>query len=114
MSTPTISTDALFITLVIDASKRRCVVTWDIPGAFLQAKENPGNYIKFMGEMVNILCQLNPRLYTPYVVTEKGHKALYTEAHKAVYGIGMVDSAFLFWLDLSWFPSKARFCDESI
>ena len=107
VSAPTISTDALFITLVIDASEGRRVVTWDIPGAFLQAKANPGNYIKFTGEMVNILCQLNPRLYTPYVVTEKGRKVLYTEAHKAVYG--MVDSAFLFWLDLSGFLEKQGF-----
>ena len=35
VSAPTISTDALFITLVIDASERRRVVTWDVPGAFL-------------------------------------------------------------------------------
>ena len=44
VSAPTISTDALFITLVIDARKGRRVVTWDIPGAFLQGKANPGNY----------------------------------------------------------------------
>ena len=56
---------------------------------------------------MNILCQLDPRLYTPYVVTEKGQKVLYTEAHKAVYG--MVDSAFLFWLDLSDFLKKQGF-----
>ena len=61
---------------MIDASKERHVVTWGIPGAFLQAKANPGNYIKFTGEMVNILRQLNPRLYTPYVVTENGRKVL--------------------------------------
>ena len=36
VSAPTISTDALFITLVIDASKGRRVVTWDILGAFLR------------------------------------------------------------------------------
>ena len=56
---------------------------------------------------MNILCQHNPRLYTPYVVTENGRKVLYTKAHKAVYG--MVDSAFLFWLDLSGFFEKQGF-----
>ena len=71
VSAPTTSTDVLFITLVIDASNIRCVITTYIPGVFLQAKDNPGNYIKFTEEMVNILCQLNPRLYTLYVVTKK-------------------------------------------
>ena len=33
VSVPTISTDVLFITLVIDGSEGRCVVTWDIPRA---------------------------------------------------------------------------------
>ena len=54
--------------------------------------------------MVDILCQLNIRLYTQYVILENGRKVLYTESHKAVYG--MVDSAFLFWLDLSRFVDK--------
>ena len=107
VSAPTISTNALFITLVLDASKRIRVITWDIPEAFLQAKAYPGNYIKFTGEMVIFLCQLNQRLYIPYVVTEKGRKVLYTEAHKAVYG--MVDSVFLFWLDLSGFLEQQDF-----
>ena len=56
---------------------------------------------------MNILCQLNPRLYKEYVVVENGRKVLYTEAHKAVYG--MVDSVFLFWLDLSGFLEKQGF-----
>ena len=87
VSASTISIDVLFINLVIDASEGRCVITWDIQGSFLQAKANSGNCIKFTGKMVNILCQLNLRLHTLYVVTEKGQKVLYIEAHKAMYGI---------------------------
>jgi hypothetical protein len=49
--------------------------------------------------MVDILCQINPKLYEKYVTTEKGKRVLYTEASKAIYG--MVESAFLFWLYLS-------------
>jgi hypothetical protein len=55
--------------------------------------------MKITGPMVDILCQINPKLYEPYVTTEKGKRVLYTEASKAIYG--MVDSAFLFWLYLS-------------
>jgi hypothetical protein len=99
ISAPVISTDALFITLVIDAMEGRDVATVDIPGAFLQTEAKPGTFMKITGPMVDILCQINPKLYEPYVTTEKGKKVLYTEASKAIYG--MVDSAFLFWLYLS-------------
>ena len=61
---PTLSTDALFITLVVDADEGRDVAMIDIPGAFLQTAAKPGKYIKFTGAMVDIPCQLNPRLYT--------------------------------------------------
>ena len=63
-----ISTDALFITFVVDDDERRDVATINIPGAFLQTAAKPGNYIKFTGAMVDILCQLNPRLYMQYMV----------------------------------------------
>ena len=91
----------MFITSAITAKEGRDIATSDIPGAFLQGTANPGNFIKFTGEMVNIQCQLNPRLYSQYVVMENGWKMLYTEAHKAIYG--MFDSAFLFWFDPSGF-----------
>jgi hypothetical protein len=55
--------------------------------------------MKITGPMVDILCQINPKLYELYVTTEKGKKVLYTEASKAIYG--MVDSAFLFWIYMS-------------
>ena len=98
---PTISTDELFITLVVDAYEGKDVATIHIPEAFLKTSVKLGNYIKFTGVMLYILCQLNPRLYRQYVVLENGRKLLYTEAHKAVYV--MVDSAFFFCLDLSGF-----------
>ena len=36
-SAPTISTDSLFVTLVIDDNEGRYVIIWDILGVFLQA-----------------------------------------------------------------------------
>jgi hypothetical protein len=107
ISAPVISTDALFTTLVIDAIEGRDVATVDMPGAFLQTDTKPGTFFKMTGPMVDILCQINPKLYEPYVTTEKGKKMLYTEASKAIYG--MVDSAFLFWLYLSSYLAENRF-----
>lgn len=55
VSAPTISTDALFITLCIGTSEGRDVATIDILGVFLQTAASQGNYIKFTGVMTNIL-----------------------------------------------------------
>jgi hypothetical protein len=41
-----VSADALFITLVIDAMEGRDIATADIPGAFLQTDAKPGTYMK--------------------------------------------------------------------
>ena len=40
-SSPTVSTEALFLTSMIDAMERRCVITMDIAGAFMKA-DMPG------------------------------------------------------------------------
>ena len=53
---------------------------------------------------MDIICQLNPPLYTHYVALENGRDVLYTKVSKAVYG--MVGSVFLFWLELSGFLEK--------
>jgi hypothetical protein len=79
----------------------------DIPGAFLQTDAKPGVILEFTGAMVDILCQVNPKLYEPYVTMEKGKKVLYAQAAKAIYG--MVDSAYLFWLYLSSYLSEHGF-----
>ena len=101
---PKISTDALLITLVVDADEGRDAATINIQGEFIQTVVKPGNYIKFTGAMVDILCELNTRLYTQYVVLDNGRKVLYMEAQKVVYG--MVYSDLLFWLDLSGLLDK--------
>ena len=67
IAAPTISTDALFITLIIDAEEERDIATINVQGAFLQTAAKPGNYIKFTGSMVGILCQLNQKLYNEFV-----------------------------------------------
>jgi hypothetical protein len=55
ISAPVISTDALFITLVIDAMEGRDVATVDVPGAFLQTDAKPGTFMKITGPMVDIV-----------------------------------------------------------
>ena len=41
--------------------------------------------IKVQGEVVDVLCNINPE-YTKYVVTEQGVKIMYMQLKKALYG----------------------------
>ena len=75
VSAPVISTDALFITLVID------VAAFDIPGAFLQTDAKPGTYMKITGPMVDILCQINPKLYMESMLQLRKRKEYYIQKH---------------------------------
>jgi len=60
VSSPIVSTHALIATCLIDAIEGRNVVTADLPGAFLQAIMDEDVWIKFEGEIVDVLLELDP------------------------------------------------------
>ena len=96
---PTVSTEAVFLTAVIDALESREVAVLDIPGAFMQADIDELVHIRFTGEMVNMLLHIDNDMYKDYVVMEKGEKVMYMELLKALYGT--LHTARLFWQKLS-------------
>jgi hypothetical protein len=95
-TSPTVSTDTLIISLMIDAKERRDVATADLEGAYLHADMEDFVLLKLAGEAVNIMCQVNPK-YEKFVVIENGKKVLYLQLLKALYGC--VQSALL-WYNL--------------
>ena len=70
---PTVATDALMLSILIDASEARDVATADVAGAYLKAYMDDFVVIKFVGASVDILCTLNPA-HIPFVVMENGIK----------------------------------------
>jgi hypothetical protein len=95
-SSPTVSTDALMLTLLIDAMEGRDVATADVAGAYLHAKMKDFTLLKMEGESVDILCDVSDE-YKKYVCYENGKKVLYLKLEKALYGC--VQSALL-WYEL--------------
>jgi hypothetical protein len=95
-SSPTVSTDALMMSLLIDAKERRDVATADVAGAYLHADMDDFTLLKMEGESVDIMCDVSPE-YKKFVVYEHGKKVLYLKLLKALYGC--VKSALL-WYDL--------------
>ena len=98
-SSPTVRTESVLTTSVIDAYEQRIIGVYNIPGAFLHAEQTDLTYIKMAGEAAECLIEVSPETYAKYMVTEKGRSVLYLVLKKALYGC--VKSALLFWEDLS-------------
>ena len=98
-ASPTVMLDSVMITSAIDAHEGRKVVTCDIPGAFLHAELNEEVVMVLRGQLADLMVQVEPELYGPYVKkTKKGESLLYVRMLKAMYGL--LRSALLFYLKL--------------
>ena len=101
-SSPTVSTEALFLTSLIDAEEERKVVTVDIPGAFMHSDMDELVHMRLSGPMAELLVRVDPAKYRKYLVKDKkGNDTLYVELTKALYRT--CQAALLFWKNLSSF-----------
>ena len=96
---PTVSTEAVFLTALVDAQEGRHVATVDVPGAFMQADMDELVHVKLEGKMAELLLEIDPVMYSPYMTKERGTTVLYVELLKALYCT--VRAARLFWEKLS-------------
>jgi Reverse transcriptase (RNA-dependent DNA polymerase) len=100
-SAPTVKTESLFLSCLIDAMEGRVVFTLDIPGAFMHADMDELVHMKLEGPLAELLTKVDPDAYRKFVVTEKGKPVIYVELAKALYGT--LQAALLFWENLSKF-----------
>ena len=99
-ASPTVMTESIMITSVIDAKQKRDVMTCDIPNAFVQTemdKAEKGERVtmKIRGALVDILLEMDYEKYGSFVTKENGKRILYVAMSKALYG--MLDSAILYY-----------------
>ena len=88
VASPTVSVEGLLTTLVIAAYQGRQIISFDIPGAFLQA-ELPDDkllLLRLNGEFVDIMCLVNPEHKKNVIVDKFGKKILYMRVIQALYG----------------------------
>jgi len=90
------------LTAIVDAYEERDVMTADIPNAFIQAEmpnldddEEERVMMKITGVLVDLIVEMAPEVYGPYVVFENGKKVLYVQVLKALYG--MLAAALLWY-----------------
>jgi hypothetical protein len=93
-ASPTVSTVALLLTVLVDAYEGQDVETCDVAGAYLKASMKDFVIIKFTGESVDIILKMEPS-HAKFVTYENGVKTLYARLKKALYGC--VQSALLWY-----------------
>ena len=98
-SSPTVTTESLFLSCVIDAKEGRDVATCDIPGAFMQADMDEVIHVRLAGPLATLLARVDPESYEKYIAYEKGKPVIYIKLKKALYGT--LQAALLFWKDLT-------------
>ena len=100
VASPTISTEGLLSSFMIDAYESRTVGVFDIPGAYLHAEmKDKGTdrvILRLRDEFCDYMCEANEK-YKEYVMIENGRKVLYLRILRALYGC--IESALL-WYEL--------------
>jgi Reverse transcriptase (RNA-dependent DNA polymerase) len=99
VSSPTVRTESVMLSCLIDAMERRAVATADVPGAFMQAKIDEEVYIRLAGPLARLLTKVDPGLYEGTVTMEGGTPVIYAKLDKALYGT--LQAALLFWQEFS-------------
>eukprot|EP00804_Cyclotella_cryptica_P030533 CCRYP_020167-RC/>CCRYP_020167-RC protein AED:0.22 eAED:0.15 QI:0/-1/0/1/-1/0/1/0/594 len=98
-ASPTVATDSVFLTGAVDAYQRRDVAYIDLPGAFLHTLTDEKVIMVLRGELCELMCLVEPKLYRKYVCKDKrGQPVLYVELYKSLYGL--MRSALLFYRKL--------------
>jgi len=96
---PTVKTESVFLSCVIDAIEQRDTAVVDIPGAFMHSNMKGKVVMKLEGIMAEIMKRIDPTRYGKYTVMEWGKETLYVILSKALYGT--LQAALLFWENLS-------------
>ena len=85
-ASPTVATESVFLTTVINALEGQDVAIIDVPRAFMQANMDELMHVRFTGTMVDLLLEVDPSMYKPYVIYEGKERVMYVELLKALYG----------------------------
>jgi hypothetical protein len=97
-TSPTVSIEALMLTMMIEAKELRDVATCDISGAFLHTDIDEETFVVVDGALVDVLIQAN-KAYAKFMhTTNSGKKLIFLRLNKALYGT--VKAARLFWESL--------------
>ena len=98
-ASPTVSTESIFITSAIAASKKRYVWCYDVLSAFVNTDVDENVLMLLRGELAEMLVLIAPQIYRKHItVDKKGTPMLYVQLQKALYGL--MQASLLFYRKL--------------
>eukprot|EP00804_Cyclotella_cryptica_P017643 CCRYP_006765-RB/>CCRYP_006765-RB protein AED:0.45 eAED:0.45 QI:0/0/0/1/1/1/2/0/181 len=98
-TSPTVATDAVFLTRADDAHQGQDMAFIDLPGVFLHTLTDEKIIMVLRGELCKLMCMIDPKLYRKYVLKDRrGEPVLYVELYKSLYRL--MRSALLFYKKL--------------
>jgi hypothetical protein len=74
---PTVATEALLLTCVIDAVEKRDITTCGIPGLFMRSDMKGKVVMKLKRVIAEIILKIDPKKHTKYVAKENGKDVIY-------------------------------------
>ena len=87
-ASPTVSTESMFITAAIVASKGRYVRCYDIPSVFVNTDVDKNVLMVLKGELAEMMVHIAPQIYRKHITVDgKGSPVLYVKLQKALYGL---------------------------
>jgi hypothetical protein len=99
-SSPTVAMESVLLNFLVYAQENCNIVIVDILNAFIQTvveDEEDKAIMRIRGHMMDVLVKVVPKVYGPYVSTNKqGRKQLLVECLNAIYGT-MVASLLYYW-----------------
>ena len=81
---PTIKTESLIMSLLVDTHGKRDVATADIVGVYLLIYMEDKVLVKLSGRGVQILCEANHK-YKDFIATENVKEVIYLKLKKVLY-----------------------------
>ena len=85
-ASPTIAVEALFCTIIMDATEGRDVTTFDLPGHFLQTDMEGGTLLQIEGALASLLVKLDQKLWKKDLRYQGKNLVIYVKCDKAIYG----------------------------
>jgi cyanate lyase len=95
-SSPTVVTESIYMTGVIDAREKQAVAVLDVGDAFLHADNDKRILMLLRGKLAEMMVRVDPSMYRKYIIySHKGVPMLDLRLSKALYG--MLRAALLFY-----------------
>jgi hypothetical protein len=85
-SSPTVKTELILLTLVVEAKENGMVSVYDIQGAFLHSELEETVYMKVSGALAKCLIEVSKETYGTFATTENGQTRICLLLTRALYG----------------------------